>query len=68
MNKEEYLIKAFKEIREKNLQVPFELIPGTTVTNIEQILTSLGQSYLRTKNPIDKIFYDKIEELRKFKQ
>lgn len=68
MSKEEYLAKTFKEIREKNLQVPFEIVPGTTVTNIEQILTSLGKSYLSTKNPIDKIFYDKIEELRKFKQ
>lgn len=66
--KEEYLIKAFKEIREKNLTVPFELVPGTTVTDIEMLLTSLGKSYLSTKSPIDKIFYDKIEELRKFKQ
>lgn len=68
MSKEEYLVKAFKEIREKNLQVPFEIVPGSTVTDVEKALTSLGQSYLGTKNPIDKIFYDKIEELRKFKQ
>ena len=68
MNKEEYLIKAFKEIREKNLQVPFELVPGATVNDIETYLTALGKSYLSTKNPIDKIFYEKIEELRKFKQ
>lgn len=68
MNKEEYLIKAFKEIREKNLTVPFELVPGSTVTDVEMLLTGLGKSYLNTKSPIDKIFYDKIEELRKFKQ
>ncbi|SFO04436.1 hypothetical protein SAMN05421741_11812 [Paenimyroides ummariense] len=68
MNKEEYLIKAFKEIRDKNLTVPFELVPGTTVTDIEKMLTSLGKSYLSTKSPIDKIFYEKIEELRKFRQ
>lgn len=68
MNKEEYLIKAFKEIREKNLQVPFELVPGTTVTDVEKMLTSLGKSYLSTKSPTDRMFYEKIEELRKFKQ
>lgn len=68
MNKEEYLIKAFKEIREKNLIVPFEIVPGSTVTDIEMMLNGLGKSYLSTKSPIDKIFYDKIEELRKFKQ
>lgn len=68
MSKEEYLVKAFKEIREKNLTVPFEIVPGSTVTDVEKALTSLGKSYLSTKNPIDKIFYDKIEELRKFKQ
>lgn len=67
MNKEEYLIKAFKEIREKNLIVPFEIVPGSTVTDIEMMLTGLGKSYLSTKSPIDKIFHDKIEELRKFK-
>jgi len=68
MNKEEYLAKAFKEIREKNLSIPFELVPGTTVTDIEKMLTSLAQSYLSTKNPIDKMFYEKIEQLRKFEQ
>lgn len=28
MNKEEYLANSFKEIREKNLEVPFELVPA----------------------------------------
>lgn len=68
MSKEEYLAKAFKEIREKNLTVPFELVPGTTVTDVEMLLTGLGKSYLSTKSPIDKMFYEKIEEMRKFKQ
>lgn len=68
MNIEEYLIKAFKEIREKNLTVPFELVPGSTVTDVEKMLTSLAQSYLNSKNPIDKMFYEKIEQLRKFEQ
>lgn len=68
MSKEEYLVKAFKEIREKNLQVPFELVPGTTVIDIETYLTALGKSYLSTKSPVDRMFYEKIEELRKFKQ
>jgi len=68
MNKEEYLAKSFKEIREKNLQAPFELISGTTVTDIEKMLTSLAQSYLSTKSPIDKMFYEKIGQLRKFGQ
>ena len=66
--KEEYLIKAFKEIREKNLTVPFEIVPGSTVTDIETYLTALAKYYLSTKSPVDKIFYDKIEALRKFKQ
>jgi len=61
------LIKAFKEIREKNLTVPFEIVPGSTVPDVETYLTALAKSYLSTKSPIDKIFYDKIEELRKFK-
>jgi len=56
---EEYLAKAFKEIREKNLQVPFEIVSGSTVIDVEMILTGLGKSYLSTKSPIDKIFYDK---------
>lgn len=68
MNKEEYLKVAFKEIREKNLKVPFELISGTKVTDIEKMLSSLAQSYLSTKNPIDKMFYEKIEQLRKVEQ
>jgi len=68
MNKEEYLIKAFKEIREKNLTVPFELVPGSTVTDVENYIIALGKSYFSTKSPIDKMFYDKIEELRKFEQ
>jgi len=66
--KEEYLIKAFKEIREKNLTVPFEIVPGSTVTDVETYLTALAKSYLSTKSPIDRIFYEKIEEFRKFKQ
>lgn len=46
MNKEEYLIKVFKEIREKNLTVPFELVPASTVTDVENYLVALGKSYL----------------------
>lgn len=53
---------------EKNLTVPFEIVPGSTVTDVETYLTALAKSYLNTKSPIDKIFYEKIEELRKFKQ
>ncbi len=66
--KEEYLAKAFKEIRERNLTVPFQIVSGETISDIEKYLTGLAQSYLNTKSPIDKIFYDKIEALRKFKQ
>jgi len=62
------LIKAFKEIREKNLTVPFEIVPGSTVPDVETYLTALAKSYLSTKSSIDKIFYEKIEVLRKFKQ
>lgn len=68
MNKEEYLKKAFAEIRAKNLQVPFEVVAGTKVTDVEKYLTSLGKSYLSTKPPMDSLFYEKIEALRKFNQ
>lgn len=68
MNKEEYLKKAFAEIRAKNLQVPFEIVSGTTIHDIEMYLTSLGKSYLSTKPPMDSLFYEKIEDLRRFIQ
>lgn len=66
MTKEEYLAKAFGEIRAKNLQVPFYISPGTKVTDLEKYLTSLAKSYLGTKPPVDSLFYEKIEALRKF--
>ena len=68
MNKEEYLKKAFAEIRAKNLVTPFEIVSGTTIPDIEMYLTSLGKSYLSTKPPMDSLFYEKIEALRKFNQ
>ena len=68
MNKEEYLAKAFKEIREKNLTVPFYIVSGEKIVDLEKYLASLEQSYLNTKTPIDKLFYEKIEKLRKFEK
>jgi len=32
MNKEEYLAKAFKEIREKNLTMPFYIVSGEKIS------------------------------------
>ena len=68
MNKEEYLRIAFKEIREKNLQEPIEIRPGQVIHNLEKYLKGISQYYLGTKKPICDLFYDKIEELRKFEQ
>lgn len=68
MTKEEYLTKAFGEIRAKQLQVPFEITSGTKVPDVEMYLNSLRKSYLSTKPPMDSLFYEKIEALRKYNQ
>ena len=64
MDKETYIKTALETIKSKNLQVPFELAPGSVITNLDQYLNSLRSSYLLAKDPrIEQLFKDKIEQL-----
>ncbi len=65
MTKEQYIQKSFVEIRAKNLKAPFELVSGQKVTDLEKYLSSLETAYLNNKGSVEKLFYDKIEFIRK---
>lgn len=66
MNKDAYLEEAFKTIRSKNIEVPFDLVIGSVVTDLEKYLNSLRKAYLESKDPrIEQLFFDKIEDLKK---
>lgn len=67
MTKEEYVRKAFVEIRAKNIQEPFWIATGVKVPDLEKYLQSLEAAYLSNKGVIEKLFYDKIEFLRNYK-
>lgn len=65
MNKHVYIEESFKKIREKNLNIPMELVPGTVITDLERYLSSLRSGYLESKEArIDQLFFDKIEQLK----
>lgn len=65
MNKHDYIEKSFATIRAKNLEVPFNIAPGVVVTDLEHYLRSLKTSYLASKSPIENLFVEKIEHLKK---
>lgn len=64
MEKQLFISNALEQIRSKNLQVPFSLDQGSTVTDLELYLRSLERAYLSTKDPrLNTLFKDKIEQL-----
>lgn len=65
MNKLDYIEKAFTTIRAKNLETPFNIAPGVVVTDLEHYLRSLKTSYLASKSPMENLFFEKIEDLKK---
>lgn len=65
MDKENYIRKAFEIIRAKHLSEPFQLAPGSTVTDLEKYLNSLEAAYLAAKDPrLEALFFEKIEGLK----
>ncbi|MEC4114347.1 hypothetical protein [Myroides pelagicus] len=67
MDKEQYLNQAKEIIFKKNFVVPFELIPGSIVTSLEQYFNSLSKAYLASKDSrLVELFHDKIEQLKHF--
>ncbi|TDS64301.1 DUF6965 family protein [Myroides indicus] len=65
MDKENYIKKAFEAIRAKNLSEPFQLAPGSTITDLEKYLESLKAAYLSAKDPrLENLFFQKIEKLK----
>lgn len=67
MNKQQYVEEAFRIIRAKNIESPFELVPGSLVTDLEKYMEVLRLGYLESKSPkIEKLFVDKIEFLKNF--
>lgn len=66
MNKQAYLEEAFEIIRNKNIEVPFELVVGSVVTDLEKYLNSLAKAYLESKDRrLEQLFFEKIEFLKK---
>lgn len=65
MNKHQYVEESIKLIRDKQLVVPLELVPGTTITDLDKYLSALRTGYLESKEPrIEQLFYDKFEQLK----
>jgi pentose-5-phosphate-3-epimerase len=68
MEKENYIKKAFETIRANNLSEPFQLAPGSTVTDLEKYLESFKAVYLSAKDPrLENLFFQKIEQLKQIK-
>lgn len=65
MDKEAYIKNAIELIKNKNLQTPFNIAAGSTVTDLDIYLKSLTSAYLANKDPrLLKLFQDKIEQLK----
>lgn len=65
MDKDLYLNQALEQIKQKDIKVPFTLVAGSVVTDLELYLKSLGQAYLSTTDArINKLLQDKIEYLK----
>ncbi|WP_010250924.1 hypothetical protein [Myroides injenensis] len=65
MDKEAYIKNTIELIKSKNLEVPFMIAPGSTVTDLDAYLNSLTSAYLANKDPrLLKLFQDKLEQLK----
>ncbi|MHC5202542.1 hypothetical protein [Myroides sp. LJL119] len=64
MDKQNYTATAIEKIKAKNLSVPFTLVQGSIVRDLDLYLKSLQSAYIATKDPrLNNLFKDKFEQL-----